>query len=219
MSMKISASILAAELIDLKKILLQMDPKLVDFIHLDVMDGHFVPQLTFGESYAREIADTSPIPLDVHLMVLQPEKEVPKYFPLRPKKLSFHLEATHAPIRLLRAIRNENICAGVAISPATPVEALQPLIEEIDLIVLMSVEPGYYGQKFLSLTWQKLEKLKALIQGRSIEIEVDGGINLQNIAGLQQASVDIAVTGAACFATANVNENVCKLKAACQGVD
>ena len=214
--MKISASILAAELIDLKQILPRMSPACIDFIHLDVMDGHFVPQLSFGEALVQEIANASPLPLDVHLMVSDPETEVPKYIPLKPENLSFHLEASRAPIRLLRAIREEGIGAGIALNPATPVEALESIIDEVDLILLMSVEPGYYGQKFLPMTLPKIKKLKLLLQERNIQIEVDGGVNLQNIADLEEAQVDIAVAGSACFSTPDINENARKLKAACQ---
>ena len=210
--MKISLSVLAAELIDLKRILKDMDPQVIDFIHLDIMDGHFVPQLSFGEAYVREICKATKIPLDVHLMVSKPEKEIPKYFEFRPHILSFHIEATHAPVRLAQSIRSEDILAGVALSPGTPIERVEPLLDEVDILLLMSVEPGYYGQKFLVKSVQRAAKLKALIENRNILLEMDGGLGLGNIASIKEAGVDIAVSGASCFRGPDVNSNVAQLR-------
>ena len=215
--MQISISILAGELINLKSTLQQLDSQLVDLIHLDVMDGSFVPQLSFGESYATEVAKASNnIPLDIHLMVAQPEREVPKYLQLKPRFLTFHIEATTAPVRLAQSIREAGIGCGIALSPATPVTMLAPvLLAEIDLIVLMSVEPGYYGQKFLEGSLAKVRQLKEYLAERNIKIEVDGGIGRQNIVQLKEAGADIVVSGAACFQTPDVNANVRELKALC----
>ena len=214
--MKISISVLAAELIDLKRILKEMDPQVVDFIHLDIMDGHFVPQLSFGEAYVREICKATKIPLDVHLMVSEPGKEVPKYFEFRPRILSFHLEATYAPVRLAQSIRSEGILAGAALNPGTPIEAVKPLLDEVDVLLLMSVEPGYYGQKFLANSVQRARDLKALIGDRNILLEMDGGIGAHNIASLKEAGLDIAVSGASCFRSPDVNSNVVQLRKSAQ---
>ena len=216
--MKISVSVLAGELVDLKRSLEEMDPKIVDLIHLDIMDGHFVPQLSFGEAYSREIGKVTKIPLDVHLMVSQPEKEVPKYFDLRPQILSFHIEATHAPVRLAQSIRSESILAGIALNPGTPVETLKPLLDTVDLFLLMSVEPGYYGQKFLEDSIQKAVDLRALIGERKILVEMDGGIGPHNIGRLKDAGVDIVVSGASCFRSPHLNANVEQLRKSAQSL-
>ncbi len=213
--MKISTSILAAELIHLKNTLESMDPEIIDFIHLDIMDGHFVPQLSFGEGYAREIAQAVSIPLDVHLMVANPEREAPKYFSCKPRFLSFHVEAAQAPVRLAQSIREEGIGAGLALSPGTPLERVEPLLDEIDLLLLMCVEPGYYGQSFLPKSLERIRRLCASISNKKIFIEVDGGIKVQNIAEVKKAGADIAVAGSACFEGPDVNASTLSLKEAC----
>lgn len=211
--MKLSLSILAAELIDLKRVLQEMDPQIVDFIHLDIMDGHFVPQLSFGEALTREICGTSKIPLDVHLMVSEPEKEVPKYFAFQPRILSFHVEATHAPVRLLQSIQAQGILAGLALSPGTSIETVRPLLDQVNVLLLMSVEPGYYGQKFLPNSIQRAIELKALIREKNILLGMDGGIGTHNIAAIKEAGVDLVVSGASCFRNPDINKNVAQLKA------
>ena len=212
--MKISVSVLAGPLIDLKKILGEMNEQLIDFIHMDVMDGHFVPQLSFGEAYCAQVGKHTNIPLDVHLMVCQPELQVEKYFSIKPRPhvISFHIEATHAAVRLAQSIRKQNIQAGVAICPGTAIEIVEPLLDEIDLILLMSVEPGYYGQKFIANSLERVKKLKAMIGKRKITLEVDGGVGFDNIAILAEAGVDVAVSGSACFSRNNVNTAVEELK-------
>lgn len=196
--MKISPSILAADMLDLKSILRGLDNR-VDFIHLDVMDGHFVPQLSFGERVAELVKSHTDIPLDVHLMVDQPEVEVPKYYKLKPHNITFHIEATNFPVRLAREIRDQGIIPGIVLNPGTPVSRIEPIIDEIGLILIMSVEPGFYGQKFLDLAYQKIRQARALAGSRSILIEGDGGINQGNIKSLADAGVQMAVVGAACF--------------------
>ena len=191
---------------------------MVDYLHLDVMDSHFVPQLSFGESYSLQISKITSIPLDIHLMVSNPEKEVPKYFVSKPKIISFHIEASSSPIRLAQTIRSEGILAGIAINPATPIERIEPLLDEIDLILLMSVEPGYCGQTFLPRSLARIRNLKSIISSRDgdkIYLEVDGGIHKENIKTIWEAGADIAVAGSACFTNSDVNSNVQKLKDEC----
>ena len=212
--MKISPSILAATIVDLKRVLEQMDPARVDFVHMDIMDGHFVPQLSFGEQITKEVSALTSIPLDVHLMCDRPELEVPKYFALKPHNITFHLEASHFPIRLAQSIRERGIKAGIALCPGTPIENLEPALDYIDQILIMSVEPGFYGQKFLTSTYRKLERTRELIMGRDIILEVDGGVNTENISRLKDSGVDMCVAGSACFKSGDVNENVMALKTA-----
>ena len=215
--MKISPSILAAELISLKGILQHMDPAVVDFIHLDVMDGHFVPQLSYGEKLSAEVKAACTIPLDVHLMVTAPQDEIPKYFALAPHNITFHLEATNFPIRLAQHIREAGIKAGVALNPGTPAGALDSILDYIDLILIMTVEPGFYGQKFIDSCLAKIQKVREMTHGRNILLQVDGGVNANNIARLAQCGVEICVAGAAGFQGGNVNQNVTTLKTAAAG--
>lgn len=210
--MKLSPSILASDLTDLKHILKTIENQ-VDYLHLDIMDGHFVPTLSFGEVYVKLLKEHSRIPLDVHLMVQNPEKEVPKYFEFEPFVITFHYEATHFPVRLANEIKKNNIQCGISINPKTPVEFLEPFLEYIDLVLIMSVEPGFYGQKFLDFSIQKIQKLKELILKKNLKtlIEVDGGINEKNLAEVLKAGADIVVSGASVF-KGNISENIEKLK-------
>lgn len=216
---KISPSILAADLSDLKQQLQGMDPDMIDFIHLDIMDGHFVPTLSFGEAYVKSLSQHTNIPLDVHLMVADPENNVPKYFPFRPHNISFHIEATNFPIRLSRLIRSEDILAGVVLNPGTSLQLLEPLLDEIDFILLMSVEPGFYGQRFIPQVLDKLRKLKSMIADRNILIEIDGGVGPENIAEVFKAGADIAVCGSSAFSDGNLHENVRKMKQLTNSID
>ena len=208
----ISPSILAGDLTDMKSILKGMDPQVVDLLHIDVMDGVFVPQLSFGEKYTENVASHTAIPLDVHLMVIHPEREVPKYFALRPYNITFHREATHFPIRLAQEIRKAGIRAGIALNPATPVESLAPMLDEIDLILLMSVEPGFYGQGFIAGVMEKVAAVRMLIGERNIILQVDGGITTGNIRDVHRAGAQSFVAGSAAFKGADVNANVRVLK-------
>ncbi|MCB1326110.1 MAG: ribulose-phosphate 3-epimerase [Spirochaetales bacterium] len=212
--MQISPSILAADMTDLKAVLGQMDPAVVDFIHLDVMDGHFVPAISFGEVYSGLIQKHTSIPLDVHLMVSRPDLQVPRYFDLKPANITFHIEATDFPIRMAQLIRAQGIRAGVAINPGTPISALEPVLHEIDLVLVMSVEPGFYGQAFIETTYQRVQTLRDLIGERNIVIEADGGINAGNIGGLASSGVRMVVAGSYCFQGDGVNERVQTLKSA-----
>lgn len=196
--MLLSPSILAADLIDLKSTLKVIEP-LVEFVHIDVMDGHFVPTLSFGEIYTRSVAQSTSLPLDVHLMVSRPEIEVPKYFDIKPANLTFHVEATNFGVRLANQIREQGIKAGVSLNPQTPLATIEHMLDHIDLVLIMSVEPGFYGQSFLPLALDKISSLKKMIGKRQITIEVDGGINTSNLSQVTSAGADMIVAGSAVF--------------------
>jgi len=217
MPVKISPSILAAPLAYLGQAAKDIEAAGCEYIHIDVMDGHFVPALTFGEQITAAIAGESKVPLDVHLMVTNPEAEAKKYFELKPAIITFHYEATNAPIRLAGEIRAAGAKAGIALNPRTPVSALHDIIAAFDLVLLMSVEPGYYGQPFIQSSWQRLEQLKALkemerAKGHHFEIEVDGGVSDANAKELVQNGADILVSGGFVF-KGDVSSQVEKLRA------
>ncbi|MBS0619644.1 MAG: ribulose-phosphate 3-epimerase [Spirochaetes bacterium] len=218
MAVKISPSILAAPLAHLAQAARDIEAAECELIHIDVMDGHFVPALTFGDQITAAIAAETKVPLDVHLMVARPEIEAPKYYALKPQIITFHYEATTAPIRLAEQIRAQGIRAGIALNPRTPVAALADIVPAFDVVLFMSIEPGFYGQKFIESSWSRLAELNKLknrehAAGRKLELEIDGGVSDQNAAALVQGGVDILVSGSYLF-KGDMKERVRKLKEA-----
>ncbi|EPG75706.1 ribulose-phosphate 3-epimerase [Leptospira fainei serovar Hurstbridge str. BUT 6] len=215
--MKISASILATQLTSLSSQIPSFQLENIDLIHMDVMDGNFVPQISFGEAITKEVKGMTSIPLDVHLMVERPENHVPKYYELNPYCITFHAETTRFPIRLAQEIKKNGPKVGVSLNPGTPVSALETLLPYIDLVLIMTVEPGFYGQKFVEGGMEKIRKVKSLIASYPIELEVDGGVNDSNILDLAKAGVDICVVGAGLFKSGHPNDNGKNLKKLASG--
>ena len=168
----------------------------VQGLHLDVMDGHFVPNLSFGLPVVEVIRKITDLPLDVHLMISNPEEYVGRYVEAGANLVSFHLEATPEPVKLFEEIRSAEAAAGIVINPPTPVEELIPVVAECDFVLVMSVMPGFGGQKFDA---NALEKIRTLREhaGPDLPIEVDGGVNAQTIASCVQAGTDMLVVGSA----------------------
>jgi ribulose-phosphate 3-epimerase len=212
--MKLSASIIATSLTALSTTLPKYDKNWIDYIHLDVMDGNFVPQITFGEGLSKEVASLTNIPLDVHLMVSNPEREVPKYYDIKPAFLTFHAETTDFMVRLCDEIRSRGIKAGVSLNPATPLEKIESILPYVDLVLLMTVDPGFYGQAFFKGGFDKIKKAKDMFSkfDHPILLEVDGGVNSENIAKLSQLGVDICVTGSALYKGSDPNSRAVSLK-------
>lgn len=210
--MKISASILAAKLTGLSQELPTYKKESIDLIHIDVMDGNFVPQISFGEAFTKEVKSHTEIPLDVHLMVQNPELHVPKYFELNPYCITFHIETTNFSVRLAEEIRKQGIKVGVSLNPQTPPESISMLLPYLDLVLLMTVDPGFYGQSFVKSGFQKIEAVRKLTSPYGIELEVDGGVNESNIGKLAELGVDITVVGSGLYKTGNPNEQGKKLK-------
>ncbi len=212
----ISPSIIAADLSTFGALAETLDPGIVDLLHLDVMDGAFVPNLTFGPGYIKHLSAHSKIPLDVHLMIESPELSIAQYLELSPKILTIHYESTRFPIRLLSLMRTSNILAGISINPATPVESLSDILLYVDMVLIMSVDPGFYGQKFLDISLARIESLVRLIEKKGlagkVAIQVDGGITKDNIAGVVKAGARILVAGNAAFSGGMVHDNVRMLK-------
>ncbi len=172
-----------------------------DLVHVDVMDGHFVPNLTIGPVVVNSVAKVATKPLDIHLMVENNTFFVELFAPLKPKFLSFHIEEEKHPHRLIQKIRDYGICPAITLNPHTPPEAIEYLLNDIDMVLLMSVNPGFGGQKFIPSVIRKAKKLKAMIEKNNAKvlIEVDGGVNGLNVRDLDEAGVDIVVAGSYVF--------------------
>jgi ribulose-phosphate 3-epimerase len=210
----ISPSIIASDLTIIGEQVRQFDPGLIDMLHLDVMDGNFVPNLTFGPGFIQFLKQHTAIPLDVHLMIEKPERSIDQYMKTAPWSLTIHYESTRFPARILQQIRSAGIVAGISINPATPVEAVFDLIPYADMVLVMSVEPGFYGQSFMDAAVGRIQKLSEFIGNspyRKVRIEVDGGINKENIAAVVKAGAEIIVVGNSAFKGGDINKNVREL--------
>lgn len=210
---RINPSILAADFANMQAELARIAA--ADFVHVDVMDNHFVPNLTFGPQMVGRIQQTSPIPLDVHLMIDAPERWAPEYAELGAASVTFHLEATKEPVALARALRAIGARAGVAVKPATPVEPLFELLDEVDQILVMTVEPGFGGQAFRPETMPKLRLLSAEARrrGAAVWLQVDGGIGESTIAQAAEAGADTFVAGSAVFGRDDPEAAIAQLRA------
>ena len=213
---RINPSILAADFVNMQAELSRIAA--ADFVHVDVMDNHFVPNLTFGPQMVERIQDTSPVPLDVHLMIDDPDRWAPAYAELGAASVTFHLEAAHEPVSLARRLREIGARAGVAVKPATAVEGLFDIIDEFDQILVMTVEPGFGGQAFMPETMPKLRRLsdEARRRGSSVWLQVDGGIGESTIAQAAEAGADTFVAGSAVFGAGDPAAAIAGLRAAAQ---
>lgn len=191
---------LAADFLHLEKDIETVN-RYADIFHLDVMDGAFVPNISFGFPVIEAIASKAEKPMDVHLMIIEPEKYVDRFAALGAEMISFHLNASRDPAALLKHIRSLGVKAGLVINPDIPVEELFPYLQDADYVLLMSVFAGFGGQKFIEATYDRIRTLKAEIgrQGLDIKIEVDGGVSASNAAALAEAGAEIFVAGSAVF--------------------
>jgi ribulose-phosphate 3-epimerase len=214
MKHKIAPSLLAADFARLSEEIQLVNDSQADWLHLDVMDGRFVPNITFGMLMVEAAKRLCTKPLDVHLMIVEPEKYVPAFREAGADVITVHLEACPHLHRVVQQIKETGAKAGIALNPHTPISSLEDIIEEADLICLMSVNPGFGGQKFIYNTLPKVQRLKDLISVRNAKalIEIDGGVGLQNAEKLLQAGADVLVAGSSVFKAQDPMDAIARLK-------
>ncbi len=212
--MLVAPSILSADFGNLEKEIKAICEAGCDLVHVDVMDGHFVPNLTIGPVVVEPVSKVSSKPLDIHLMVENNNFFVDLFASLKPKYLSFHLESEKHPHRLIQKIRSLGISPAITLNPHTKVEDIEYLLQDLDMVLLMSVNPGFGGQKFIPTILEKAKRLKELINKRNPNclIEVDGGVSDKNIKELKDAGVDIVVAGSFIFGSGDYKKAINSLK-------
>ena len=212
MSISINPSILSCDFAQFDRELAKIAD--ADMAHVDVMDNHFVPNLTFGPPVVERIKAVSPIPLDMHLMISEADRHAPVYAEMGCASVTFHLEASAAPVRTARELRRLGAKASVAVKPATPVEPLIGLLGEFDQVLIMTVEPGFGGQKFLDVCLPKVRRIREAISAANLEltVQVDGGISEDTIGRAAEAGADVFVAGSAVYGADNPAAQIARLR-------
>jgi ribulose-phosphate 3-epimerase len=212
--MIIAPSVLSADFGNLQRDIEMINNSEADWFHVDIMDGVFVPNISFGFPVLKQIKKHAKKIIDVHLMIVEPQRYIDEFCIQGADIISVHIEACTHLHRAIQQIKSLNIKAGVAINPHTPVSALQDIIADIDLVCMMSVNPGFGGQKFIQNTYKKVKELKQMIiaSGSSALIEIDGGVDFDNAALLKEAGADILVAGNTVFSHPSPTEAIAKLK-------
>ena len=211
---KISPSILSADFSQLGNEIKKLETAGADMVHVDVMDGHFVPNLTIGPPVIKALRKYTSLPFDVHLMISPVHKYIKDYADAGADIITFHPEATDHIDRTISLIMEHKCKPGIVFNPATPLTYLEHCIEKVDMILLMSVNPGFPGQKFIESTYEKIKKVREIIDksGRKIRLEVDGGINLENIANVAEAGADTFVAGSAIFNSDDYKSTISQMR-------
>ena len=213
--MILSPSLLAADFGNLQQAVQMVNASEADWFHIDIMDGVFVPNISYGMPVLSAINKHATKPLDVHLMIIDPDRYISTFAKLGSYILTVHYEACTHLHRTLQAIKAEGMKAGVALNPHTPVALLEDIIKDVDVLLLMSVNPGFGGQSFIENTYKKVQQAKALITqaGANTLIEIDGGVTLSNAQALVEAGADALVAGSFVFNAANPTQTIAELKA------
>lgn len=211
----IAPSLLAANFLKLDEAVRLIEESEADWLHMDIMDGRFVPNISFGMMIVEQVGKVLKKPMDVHLMIKEPERYVSQFAKAGADTITVHYEACPHLHRNIQQLKDLRVKAGVAINPHIPVSFLEPIIEDLDLVLIMSVNPGFGGQKFIFETLYKIRQLKQIMQDRNAKalIEVDGGIGLQNAAKIMEAGADVLVAGSSVFGSDDPIEAIRKLKA------
>ena len=214
MSVKVAPSILASDFGNLSDECYKIDKSKADWFHLDVMDGLFVPNISFGMPIVKTIRKYTNKPLDVHLMIIEPEKYIDEFIEIGSDIITVHIEATNNINSIINKIQNSSLKAGIAINPDTPIESLKNYISKVDLICLMGVHAGFGGQKFIEKTFDRLKELKELINKNDSKtlIEIDGGVSDKNSKELKILGADILVAGSYIFNSSNYDNAIDLLK-------
>lgn len=210
--MRITPSVLNADLSDLAGTLEKIPSS--DAVHVDIMDNHFVPNMTFGLPVVEALRRRTTLPMDIHLMVDNPDSYAPQFAEIGCESVTFHVEASDAPIRLARELRRLGARASMALKPATPIEPYADMLGELDQVLLMTVEPGFGGQKFLDLVLPKIRRTRRLVAatGQDIWIQVDGGVSVETINRCAEAGADVFVAGTAVFRADDPDQMVRQLR-------
>ena len=214
MSIKIAPSILAADFGNLSRDCNIVNKSNADWFHLDIMDGLFVPNISFGMPIVSLIRKMTKKPLDVHLMIIEPERYIDKFVEIGSDILTVHIEATKEMNKILDKVKESSIKSGIAINPDTPINKLEDYIDKVDLVCLMGVHAGFGGQKFIEKTFDRLIELKSLINSKdsSAVIEIDGGVDNTNCKKLKSLGADILVAGSYIFKSSDINNAIDSLK-------
>jgi ribulose-phosphate 3-epimerase len=214
MGIQISPSLLACDFANLASEAARISN--ADWLHVDVMDNHFVPNLTLGVPVVEALGKAASTPMDCHLMIEDPDRWAPAYVEAGAGSVTFHVEAAAAPVRLARELRAMGARAGMGLKPATPIEPYEDLLAELDMLLVMTVEPGFGGQSFLEMTLPKIRRTRELIDkhGLDLWLQVDGGVSLETIERCAEAGADMFVAGSAVFKADDPNQMVEDLRAA-----